>query len=197
MLPSASLDPAAAAAASAAPPSSPTPAPPPSSAGAPASSPSAAPSPLGGVKGRVRPSNGTGANVLLALIDGCVTDADSALQRYSPIVAAAAAAALAAEMLCLCRCGWPPWLLAAASRPATPCCPAPPSSHQTTCPAPKYAAIRLPSDALMHWCVLPPSPPSCPPSPPFLPSPLSCPPPHPPALPNLLPFPPPSQKRYA
>ncbi|CAI7872869.1 unnamed protein product, partial [Closterium sp. NIES-53] len=81
MLPSASLDPAAAAAASAAPPSSPTPAPPPSSAGAPASSPSAAPSPLGGVKGRVRPSNGTGANVLLALIDGCVTDADSALQR--------------------------------------------------------------------------------------------------------------------
>ncbi|CAI7840832.1 unnamed protein product, partial [Closterium sp. NIES-54] len=81
LLPSASLDPAASAAASAAPPSSPTPAPPPPSAGAPASSPSAAPSPSGGVKGRVRPSNGTGANVLLALIDGCVTDADSALQR--------------------------------------------------------------------------------------------------------------------
>ncbi|CAI5483594.1 unnamed protein product [Closterium sp. Yama58-4] len=75
--PSASLDPAAAAAASAAPPSSPTPAPPPSSAGTPASAPSA----VGGGKGRVRPSNGTGANVLLALIDGCVVDGESNLQR--------------------------------------------------------------------------------------------------------------------
>ncbi|CAI5478919.1 unnamed protein product [Closterium sp. Yama58-4] len=79
--PSASLDPAAAAAASAAPPSSPTPAPPPSSVSAPASSPSAAPAPSAGGKERVRPSNGTGANVLLALIDGCVADSESGLQR--------------------------------------------------------------------------------------------------------------------
>ncbi|CAI5518018.1 unnamed protein product [Closterium sp. Naga37s-1] len=55
------------------------PSPPPASATAPSSSASSAPSLS--TKEYLRPSNGTGANVLLASVDGCVEDGESGLQR--------------------------------------------------------------------------------------------------------------------
>ncbi|CAI5491727.1 unnamed protein product [Closterium sp. Naga37s-1] len=185
LLPSASLDPAAAAAASAAPPSSPTPAPPPSSAGAPASSPSAAPSPSGGVKGRVRPSNGTGANVLLALIDGCVADGESGLQRCRQTCAVWS---LCLPQLCTNSSGSASSSSSAASLPMRAASLALGSCFQA-CNA-----------MLPRTSFLPPDNVSCPQAftlfEPFVQTPSctgapSCP-PHPPALPTLLPSPPPS-----
>ncbi|CAI7833070.1 unnamed protein product, partial [Closterium sp. NIES-54] len=55
------------------------PSPPPASATSPSSSASSAPSLS--TKEYLRPSNGTGANVLLASVDGCVEDGESGLQR--------------------------------------------------------------------------------------------------------------------